>query len=157
MVASSGPACPPTVPGVTVNRLCASGLEAVVQAASRHRRRRRSIALAGGVESMTRAPRPGLGRTGSFPAGHTELYSTTLGWRRMVNLEDGPAVDDPLGESAELMRLQAIRSPARRVRPSPPTIASPAPRPTACSDGELARPGAAAQGRPGRLRHRRVA
>ncbi|MFV2118813.1 thiolase family protein, partial [Streptomyces sp. Act-28] len=93
---------PTTVPGVTVNRLCASGLEAVVQAARAIAVGDASIALAGGVESMTRAPYvlPKFDRP--FPAGHTELYSTTLGWR-MVNPRMDPRWTVPLGESAELV------------------------------------------------------
>ncbi|MFE7426780.1 thiolase family protein [Streptomyces sp. NPDC057545] len=93
---------PTTVPGVTVNRLCASGLEAVVQAARAVAVGDASIVVAGGVESMTRAPYvlPKSGRP--FPAGHAELYSTTLGWR-MVNPAMNPEWTIPLGESAELI------------------------------------------------------
>lgn len=53
---------PTTVPGVTVNRLCASGLEAVIQAARAIAVGDASVALAGGVESMTRAPYVQIGR-----------------------------------------------------------------------------------------------
>ncbi|WP_432084323.1 thiolase family protein [Streptomyces sp. WAC 04229] len=93
---------PTTVPGVTVNRLCASGLEAVVQAARAIAVGDASIALAGGVESMTRAPYVLPKSDRPFPAGHTELYSTTLGWR-MVNPRMDPQWTIPLGESAELI------------------------------------------------------
>lgn len=93
---------PVTVPGVTVNRLCASGLEAVIQAARAIALGDVSIALAGGVESMTRAPYVLPKSDGPFPAGHTELYSTTLGWR-MVNPKMEPQWTIPLGESAELI------------------------------------------------------
>jgi len=75
---------PVTVPGVTVNRLCASGLEAVIGAARAIARGVASVAVAGGVESMTGAPYVLPKNDRPFPAGHTELYSTTLGWR-MVN------------------------------------------------------------------------
>ncbi|MGX4688596.1 thiolase family protein [Streptomyces sp. JNUCC 63] len=93
---------PTTVPGVTVNRLCASGLEAVIQAARAIAVGDASIAVAGGVESMTRAPYVLPKSDRPFPAGHAELYSTTLGWR-MVNPRMDPQWTIPLGESAELI------------------------------------------------------
>ncbi|MFE6359295.1 thiolase family protein [Streptomyces sp. NPDC057806] len=93
---------PTSVPGVTVNRLCASGLEAVVQAARAIAAGDASIAVAGGVESMTRAPYVLPKNDKPFPAAHTELYSTTLGWR-MVNPRMEPRWTIPLGESAELI------------------------------------------------------
>jgi acetyl-CoA acyltransferase len=93
---------PTSVPGVTVNRLCASGLEAVIQAARAIAVGDASIAVAGGVESMTRAPYVLPKNDKPFPAGHAELYSTTLGWR-MVNPKMDPQWTVPLGESAELI------------------------------------------------------
>ncbi|MFP8961098.1 thiolase family protein [Streptomyces nanhaiensis] len=91
---------PTTVPGVTVNRLCASGLEAVLHAARAIACGDASIAIAGGVESMSRAPwvlpKPERG----FPAGHQQLYSTTLGWR-MTNPAMPPEWTVSLGEGAE--------------------------------------------------------
>ncbi|WP_406441006.1 thiolase family protein [Streptomyces sp. NBC_01613] len=93
---------PTSVPGVTVNRLCASGLEAVIQAARAIAVGDASIAVAGGVESMTRAPYVLPKNDRPFPAAHTELYSTTLGWR-MVNPKMDPQWTIPLGESAELI------------------------------------------------------
>ncbi|MGH3389134.1 MAG: thiolase family protein [Actinomadura sp.] len=93
---------PTSVPGVTVNRLCASGLEAVIQAARAIAVGDASIAVAGGVESMTRAPYVLPKSDRPFPAGHAELYSTTLGWR-MVNPMMNPEWTIPLGESAELI------------------------------------------------------
>ncbi|WP_328751870.1 thiolase family protein [Streptomyces sp. NBC_00285] len=93
---------PASVPGVTVNRLCASGLEAVIQAARAIAVGDASIAVAGGVESMTRAPYVLPKSDKPFPAAHTELYSTTLGWR-MVNPRMEPQWTIPLGESAELI------------------------------------------------------
>ncbi|MFJ8329779.1 thiolase family protein [Streptomyces sp. NPDC094437] len=96
---------PTSVPGVTVNRLCASGLEAVIQAARAIAVGDASVALAGGVESMTRAPYVLPKNDRPFPAGHTELYSTTLGWR-MVNPRMDPQWTIPLGESAELIADQ---------------------------------------------------
>ncbi len=93
---------PTSVPGVTVNRLCASGLEAVIQAARAIAAGDAHIAVAGGVESMTRAPYVLPKSDKPFPAAHTELYSTTLGWR-MVNPKMAPQWTVPLGESAELI------------------------------------------------------
>ncbi|MBC2865446.1 thiolase family protein [Streptomyces mexicanus] len=93
---------PTSVPGATVNRLCASGLEAVIQAARAIALGDASIALAGGVESMTRAPYVLPKSDKPFPAGHAELYSTTLGWR-MVNPRMNPQWTIALGESAELI------------------------------------------------------
>ncbi|MFE1926222.1 thiolase family protein [Streptomyces asoensis] len=93
---------PTSVPGVTVNRLCASGLEAVVQAARAIAAGDACVAVAGGVESMTRAPYVLPKADRAFPAGHTEMYSTTLGWR-MVNPRMDPQWTIPLGESAELI------------------------------------------------------
>ncbi|GGL04730.1 acetyl-CoA acetyltransferase [Sphaerisporangium melleum] len=93
---------PVTVPGTTVNRLCGSGLEAVIQAARAIAAGDASIAVAGGVESMSRAPwvlpKPERG----FPAGHQELYSSTLGWR-MVNPRMPAEWTVSLGEGAELI------------------------------------------------------
>ncbi|WP_415953749.1 thiolase family protein [Streptomyces sp. KLOTTS4A1] len=93
---------PVTLPGVTVNRLCAGGLEAVIQAARAIACGDASIAVAGGVESMSRAPWVLPKPERAFPAGHTEMYSTTLGWR-MVNPAMEPRWTVPLGESAELV------------------------------------------------------
>ncbi|MGW4536949.1 thiolase family protein [Streptomyces chartreusis] len=93
---------PTSVPGVTVNRLCASGLEAVIQAARAIAVGDASVAVAGGVESMTRAPYVLPKSDRPFPARHTELFSTTLGWR-MVNPRMEPQWTVPLGESAELI------------------------------------------------------
>ncbi|MDQ8703923.1 thiolase family protein [Streptomyces sp. LHD-70] len=93
---------PTSVPGATVNRLCASGLEAVIQAARAIAVGDAHLALAGGVESMSRAPYVLPKSERAFPAGHAELYSTTLGWR-MVNPRMAPEWTVPLGESAELI------------------------------------------------------
>ena len=71
---------PPTTPGVTVNRLCASGLEAVGQAARAIRTDQADLIIAGGVESMTRAPYV-MGKAGSAFDRSAKLEDTTLGWR----------------------------------------------------------------------------
>ncbi len=78
---------PPAVPGVTLNRLCASGLEAVGQAARAIRGGDMALAIAGGVESMTRAPFVMGKADGAFGRGQ-KLEDTTMGWR-FVN----PALD----------------------------------------------------------------
>ena len=71
---------PDCVPGVTVNRLCASGLNAVGDAARAIRCGEMDFAIAGGVESMTRAPFV-MGKTGEAFSRSAEIYDTTLGWR----------------------------------------------------------------------------
>jgi 3-oxoadipyl-CoA thiolase len=72
---------PVDVPAATVNRLCASGLEAVVQAARQIRVGDAELVLAGGVESMSRAPFAALKPECAFARGNIELVDTTIGWR----------------------------------------------------------------------------
>ncbi|MEU1867039.1 thiolase family protein [Streptomyces gardneri] len=93
---------PVTVPGVTVNRLCGSGLEAVIQAYRAVAAGDASVVLAGGVESMSRAPWVLTKPDRAYPAGHQELHSTTLGWR-MVNPRMPAEWTVSLGEGAELV------------------------------------------------------
>jgi acetyl-CoA acetyltransferase family protein len=93
---------PVAVPGTTVNRLCGSGMEAVIQAARAVALGDASVAVAGGVESMSRAPWVLPKPERAFPVGNQQLYSTTLGWR-MVNPRMPDAWTIPLGESAELI------------------------------------------------------
>jgi 3-oxoadipyl-CoA thiolase len=71
---------PDTIGGVTVNRLCASGLEAVGAAARAVRAGDIEIAIAGGVESMTRAPFV-MGKATEAFQRSTEVFDTTIGWR----------------------------------------------------------------------------
>jgi 3-oxoadipyl-CoA thiolase len=71
---------PDHVPGVTVNRLCASGLNAVGDAARAIRSGEIDFAIAGGIESMTRAPFV-MGKAGEAFSRSAELQDTTLGWR----------------------------------------------------------------------------
>jgi 3-oxoadipyl-CoA thiolase len=96
-----------TVPGVTVNRLCGSGLEAVNDAARRIRAGEADLVIAGGVESMTRAPLVTLKPSEAFPRGERTLVDTTLGWRlvnpRMTDLGYHPI---SLGETAENVRVK---------------------------------------------------
>ncbi|MGZ6530085.1 MAG: thiolase family protein, partial [Tumebacillaceae bacterium] len=72
---------PVTVPGVTVNRLCASGLEAVNQAARAVLAGEGDVFIAGGVESMTRAPFVMAKPESDFPRGDMRMFDTTIGWR----------------------------------------------------------------------------
>jgi 3-oxoadipyl-CoA thiolase len=92
---------PVEVPGVTVNRLCASGLDAVNQASRALRLGDGDLLLAGGVESMSRAPLAMPKPDRSFPRGDQTVYDTTLGWRfvnpRMKELYSTEA----MGETAE--------------------------------------------------------
>ncbi|MER5914946.1 acetyl-CoA C-acyltransferase [Streptomyces sp. NPDC001982] len=93
---------PVSVPGATVNRLCGSGMEAVIQAARAVALGDASVAIAGGVESMSRAPWVLPKPERAFPARDQQLYSTTLGWR-LVNPRMPREWTIPLGESAELV------------------------------------------------------
>jgi 3-oxoadipyl-CoA thiolase len=90
---------PVEVPGVTVNRLCASGLEAVVQASRALKLGDGSLMLAGGVESMTRAPLVGLKPDRGFPRGGAELVDTTIGWR--FTNPNMPHSTEGMGETGE--------------------------------------------------------
>jgi 3-oxoadipyl-CoA thiolase len=71
---------PASVPGVTVNRLCASGLDAVAAAARAIRAGEVDLAIAGGVESMTRAPFV-MGKAERAFQRSADIYDTTIGWR----------------------------------------------------------------------------
>ncbi|MEV0231872.1 thiolase family protein [Nonomuraea sp. NPDC050786] len=93
---------PVTTPGATVNRLCGSGMEAVIQAYRMIALGDASTVIAGGVESMTRAPWVLPKPDRAFPAGGQELVSTTLGWR-LVNPKMPAEHTVPLGEGAELI------------------------------------------------------
>jgi 3-oxoadipyl-CoA thiolase len=72
---------PDSVPGVTVNRLCASGLSAVVSASHAVLAGDAEIVVAGGVESMSRAPLVMAKPDSAFPRGNRTVWDTTLGWR----------------------------------------------------------------------------
>jgi acetyl-CoA acetyltransferase family protein len=91
---------PVEIPGVTVNRLCASGLEAVNQASRALRLGEGGIYLAGGVESMSRAPWVMPKPEAGLARGEQTLFDTTLGWR-MVNRNMNEGYTDALGETAE--------------------------------------------------------
>jgi acetyl-CoA acetyltransferase family protein len=91
---------PTSVPGATINRLCGSSLEAAIQAARAIETGDAEVMVAGGVESMSRAPWVMTKPERAFPAGHEQLWSTTLGWR-MVNPKMPGEWTISLGESAE--------------------------------------------------------
>ena len=92
---------PVTVPGATVNRLCGSGLEAIAQAARLIMTGGAELTVAGGVESMSRAPWVVPKPSRAYPTGPNEMADTSLGWRlvnpKMVEL----GYTDPLGITAE--------------------------------------------------------
>ena len=91
---------PATVPAATVNRLCGSGMNAIGNAADAIRAGNIELAIAGGVESMSRAPFVMAKQTAAFGR-NAELYDTTLGWR-FVNrkLEEQYGIDS-MAETAE--------------------------------------------------------
>ena len=98
---------PVSVPGVTVNRLCGSSLQAAMDASRLVETGDAEIVVAGGVESMSRAPwvlpKPARG----FPAGNETLVSTTLGWR-LVNPQMPEEWTVSLGEATSSSRGPGI-------------------------------------------------
>lgn len=96
---------PTSVPGVTVNRLCGSSLESIIQASRAIESGDAELLLAGGVESMSRAPWVLQKPERPYPAGSETLHSTTLGWR-MVNPLMPSAWTIPLGETAEILAVR---------------------------------------------------
>jgi 3-oxoadipyl-CoA thiolase len=90
---------PVEVPGATVNRLCASGLDAAIQGSRQVKVGEADLVLAGGVESMTRAPLVMLKPERGFPRGNVELADTTLGWR-LINPNMSHSTES-MGETGE--------------------------------------------------------
>jgi acetyl-CoA acetyltransferase family protein len=93
---------PVSVPGSTVNRLCASGMEAAVQVSRMLEVGDAHVALAGGVESMSRAPWILPKNEEVLPRGDARLFSSTLGWR-MINPAMPSQWTVALGEGAEIL------------------------------------------------------
>ena len=93
---------PVTVPGATVNRLCGSGMEAVIDGSRAVAVGDAEVVVAGGVESMTRAPWVVLKPAKGYPTAHEQLWNTTLGWR-MVNPRMPAEWTISLGEGAEVL------------------------------------------------------
>ena len=91
---------PHTVPGVTVNRLCASGMEAVAAASRAIGVGEMSLAIAGGVESMSRAPFV-MGKATAPFARNAEIFDTTLGWRFINPVMQSKYGTDSMAETAE--------------------------------------------------------
>jgi 3-oxoadipyl-CoA thiolase len=91
---------PDSVPGVTVNRLCASGLNAIGDAARAIRCAEAEFVVAGGVESMTRAPLVMGKAQEAFQRG-AEIYDTTLGWRFVNPVLEAQYGIDSMAETGE--------------------------------------------------------
>ena len=91
---------PSSVPGVTLNRLCASGMEAVGTAARAIRAGEMDFAIAGGVESMTRAPFV-QGKAQEAFSRKAEIYDTTIGWRFINPLMKAQYGIDSMPETGE--------------------------------------------------------
>jgi acetyl-CoA acyltransferase len=94
---------PVTVPATTVNRLCGSSLDAAMIASRLVETGDAEVAVAGGVESMSRAPWVLAKPTRAFPAGDASLVSTTLGWR-LVNERMPSEWTVSLGEANEQLQ-----------------------------------------------------
>src|SRR5665647_3387496 len=105
---------PESVAGVTVNRLCASGLSAIVGACHAVIAGDGDLFVAGGVESMSRAPLVTAKPDKAFPRGDRTLYDTTLGWRfpnpRMEELFPLEAMGETPQRSATFSPVSPIAS-----------------------------------------------
>ncbi|MED4573282.1 acetyl-CoA C-acyltransferase, partial [Brevibacillus agri] len=97
---------PVEVPGVTVNRLCGSGLEAVNQSANAIKAGAGQVYIAGGLESMTRAPLVMMKPGTAFQRGNQQLVDTTLGWRLVNDKMNELYPPISLGETAEKVAEQ---------------------------------------------------
>ena len=96
---------PTSVPATTVNRLCGSSLDAAIVASRQVALGEADVVVAGGVESMSRAPWVLPKPEKPYPAGDATLVSTTLGWR-LVNPQMNPEWTVSLGEATELLRVR---------------------------------------------------
>ncbi|HEY7370698.1 MAG TPA: acetyl-CoA C-acyltransferase [Polyangia bacterium] len=94
---------PVTVPGATLNRLCGSGLEAVIDGARAIAVGEADLVIAGGVESMTRAPLVMPKAREAFPRGDVVVHDSTLGWRFINPRMEAIHGTHALGETAELV------------------------------------------------------
>ena len=92
---------PFSVAGVTVNRLCASGLDAINQAARAIKCGEGDVFIAGGVESMSRAPWSVPKTERAFPWGNVTMYDTTIGWRYPNSKMEQIIPLEGMGETAE--------------------------------------------------------
>lgn len=91
---------PQKIGGVTVNRLCASGLQSIMDAARAVMLGEGGAYLAGGVESMTRAPFV-MGKAESAYSRQAEIFDTSIGWRFTNPRMEGMGYTDSMGETAE--------------------------------------------------------
>lgn len=96
---------PVAVPGTTVNRLCGSGMDAVASAACAVIAGRAELVIAGGVESMSRAPFV-IGKAESAFARQAEIYDTTIGWRFVNPLMKQLYGTDSMPETAENVAVE---------------------------------------------------
>ena len=94
---------PPSVPGATVNRLCGSGLEAVIDGVRAIAVGDADLIVAGGVESMSRAPLVMAKAREPFPRGDVTAHDSTLGWRFVNPRMEAMYGTHALGETAELV------------------------------------------------------
>jgi 3-oxoadipyl-CoA thiolase len=92
---------PASVPGVTVNRLCGSGMQAVADAARLVATGEADLVIAGGVEQMTRAPYVMAKPADAFQRGNQTIYDTTLGWRFVNPRMEAAHGVLAMGETAE--------------------------------------------------------
>lgn len=92
---------PVEVAGTTINRLCGSGLDAVMYAARAIALGEGDIYIAGGTESMTRAPFVMAKPNSEFPRGNMELYDTTIGWRFINSSLESKYGTDSMPQTAE--------------------------------------------------------
>ncbi|HVZ13087.1 MAG TPA: 3-oxoadipyl-CoA thiolase [Bauldia sp.] len=117
---------PDSVPGTTLNRLCASGLDAVGTAARAIRSGEIDLAIAGGVESMTRAPLV-MGKAESAFQRSADIYDTTIGWRfinplmkAQYGVDSMPETGENVAEDYQVTRADqdafALRSQQRAAR-----------------------------------------
>jgi 3-oxoadipyl-CoA thiolase len=101
---------PVETPAVTVNRLCASGLEAVAQAARAVAAGDGHVYVAGGVESMSRAPLAMARPERAYPRGNATLFDTALGWRWTNPRLEAAGHTDSLGMTAENLATEGAIS-----------------------------------------------
>ena len=117
---------PETVPGTTLNRLCASGLDAVGTAARAIKTGEMDLAIAGGVESMSRAPFV-MGKASEAFQRSAEIYDTTIGWRfinplmkKQYGVDSMPETGENVAEEFQVTRQDqdafAVRSQQRAAR-----------------------------------------
>jgi 3-oxoadipyl-CoA thiolase len=117
---------PVSVPGITLNRLCASGLEAIGSAARAIRAGEMDFAIAGGVESMSRAPFV-QGKAAEAFSRQADIYDTTIGWRfinplmkKQYGVDSMPETGENVAEDYQVTRADqdalALRSQQRAAR-----------------------------------------